>query len=171
MANLATPSSKTELAVFLLVEFFSPQTLSDSDPLDSGMCEGEELEKGPGRVVSGDMELYTYVAGNLRIYRPQKKKPVRFGQVPHCCPSSDLFQGNPTSHRKTTKGFSVSGSVDGGAVASDDDDERQLPGLPVVVMLHAAARMALCAARNIIMLPVPRMGEQCEVTKLRVSWE
>lgn len=42
-------------------------------------------------------------------------------------------------------------------------------GLPVVVVLHAAARMALSAARGVVMMPLPGVNELNEVVGLRVS--
>lgn len=42
-------------------------------------------------------------------------------------------------------------------------------GLPLALVLHAAARMVLSAARGIVMLPLPGVTELTEVVALRVS--
>lgn len=71
---------------------------------------------------------------------------------------SDSLEGAPAG-----RGF---GSGEGGS-GGDAGKERQ--GLPLAVVLHAAAQMALSAARGIVMMPLPGVNEMHEVESLRVS--
>lgn len=174
MANLASPSSKTELAVYLLAQASTSQPRTNSRSKSTEALhpvvndedeESEESDEGGFGFPFEETDMYRRVAASLNVPGFRKRRSAVY---PSSNQSSDSYEGGAGGQGQRLCGDSRGGG-DGCGSSGGGRDEGQREGLPLVLVLHATARIALSAARGIVMLPLPGVIVYPEVTKLRVS--